>query len=93
MILALVYYLTGSIWCSILAHLLNNGLQVVLMYLSSENETINAVKESEQLPFYIPLGGLVLFIVCLYGLLKEKTPLSPGWSNDYTQEELSENAV
>jgi len=32
-LLGVTYYLTGNLWLSILAHSINNGLQVVLMYL------------------------------------------------------------
>ncbi|MBP1652085.1 MAG: Abortive infection protein, partial [Bacteroidetes bacterium] len=32
-LLGVIYYLTGNLWLSILAHSINNGLQVVLMYL------------------------------------------------------------
>ncbi len=32
-LLGMIYYLTGNLWLSILAHSINNGLQVVLMYL------------------------------------------------------------
>lgn len=92
-LLAVIYYLTGSIWCSMLGHLLNNGLQIMLLYFGKNNELIQSMEKSEQLPFYIPVIGLILFATALYLLIKNKTPLPPNWSDDYTPEELSENAV
>jgi len=92
-LLAMIYFLTGSIYCSILGHLLNNGLQIILLYAGRNNATIQAIEKSEQLPAAVPVVGLVLFLVSLFLLLRHKTPLPRSWSDDYTKAELSENAV
>jgi membrane protease YdiL (CAAX protease family) len=92
-LLALIYFLTGSLWCSILAHLLNNGLQIVLFYMAGDNATVKAVAESNRLPWYLPVAGIALFSVSLYLLIRNKTALPHDWADDYTQEELSEKAV
>jgi membrane protease YdiL (CAAX protease family) len=92
-LLAVIYYLTGSIYCSMLGHLLNNGLQIILLYIGKDSEVIKAIEKSEQLPAFVPIAGLVLFSVSLFLLLKNKTPLPPNWADDYAEGELSENAV
>jgi membrane protease YdiL (CAAX protease family) len=92
-VLAVIYYLTGSIWLSILAHMLNNGMQVALIYFLGDNEVVKTANENEQLPLSIVLTGAVIFIVALLLLIKNKTPLPPNWADDYTEQELSEKAV
>src|SRR5690606_15272529 len=56
-ILAAVYYLTGSLWLSMLAHLLNNGLQIILIYLGTSNKAIQAFIDSDSIPLpYVAAG-------------------------------------
>lgn len=75
-ILALIYWLTGSLWCSILGHFVYNGIQVVAVFLSNTGgET--------QVPAYIPVIGLALFLGCGYALIKTQRPLPPDWSDDF----------
>jgi membrane protease YdiL (CAAX protease family) len=87
-LLGYIYYLTGSLWLSILAHLLNNGLQIILFYLAGNNATIKAIIESDHLPVYVPLIGAVVFSITLYLLWKNRTPLPDNWSDDFSEEEL-----
>jgi hypothetical protein len=92
-LLAVIYNITGSLWCSILAHLFFNGLQVVLSYMSNTNSAIKNFMSNNSVPFYLVAGGAVLFGVSFYFLLKNKTPLPPNWADDFTPEELSQNAL
>jgi len=91
--LGLIYYLTGSLWCSILFHFLNNGIQVYLEYLGHTNSRVKAVMESNVLPAYIPLAGLVLLLIGFYFLYRSRTPLQKGWQNDFTQQELEAEII
>ncbi|MBA3828276.1 MAG: CPBP family intramembrane metalloprotease [Taibaiella sp.] len=84
-LLGTIYYLTGSIWCSMLFHLLNNGLQLIIVYMAHDNVTIRAFMESNHLPFYIPVTGAIVFVISFYLLWKNKTPLPPQWASDYTE--------
>ncbi|MEI8279460.1 MAG: CPBP family intramembrane glutamic endopeptidase [Bacteroidota bacterium] len=86
--LGYVYYLTGSLWCSVLAHLLNNGIQVIIIYLAKDNSTLQSVMDNNLLPIYIPLIGLALFTVSFYLLWQNKTPLPNTWADDYSAQEL-----
>ncbi len=89
-LLGLVYYLTGSLWCSILFHLLNNGLQIVAVYVGKTNPTVDKIIEGNTVPAYLLIGGLFLFIGSFYLLWKNRTPLPADWAIDFTKEELAE---
>jgi len=82
-LLGLVYYLTGSLWCSILAHLVNNGLQIILVYISAASPTLKKAAETDQLPWAVVIAGLALLIFALRRLWQNRTPLPPGWTSDY----------
>jgi membrane protease YdiL (CAAX protease family) len=86
-LLAIIYYLTSSLWCSILAHLINNGLQIVIMYIAGSNEAVQKMINGK-MPLYITLPGLVVFGFSFYMLWKNRTPLPRTWVNDFTNEEL-----
>lgn len=89
-ILAVIYYLTGSLWCSILAHFINNGLQVALAYFGKNNVTIQAINDNNQLPWYMPVAGLLVFAVSMYLLWKNRTPLPADWTDDFAGEVRSD---
>lgn len=82
-LLAVIYNLTGSLWCSILAHLSFNGFQVILSYMSNSNAAVKAFLSSNAMPYYYIIAGAVLFSISLYLLLKNKTPLPENWTNDF----------
>lgn len=77
-ILGSVYYLTSSIWMSILLHLLFNGLQVVLgMYADPEME--KSLGQQGTLLIVFGIAALIV-AVCLFMLNKARTPLPATWS-------------
>ena len=90
-LLGVIYYVTGSLWCSILAHLFFNGLQIVLAYIANTNGTLKHFMEGGDAMQLLPyaLGGGVLFAVSFYLLLKHKTPLPTNWPQDFTEQELA----
>jgi CAAX protease family protein len=92
-ILAVIYNITGSLWCSILGHVVFNGSQVVLAYMSSSNTAIKTFMSNTSLPVSLVVGGAILFGISFYLLLKNKTPLPANWTDDFTPEELTENAL
>lgn len=86
MLLGGIYYLTGSIWCSVLAHMLNNGLQIILMYMANSSGAMKTAMDSNELPLYFPVTGLLVFAVSFYLLWKNRTPLPANWTDDFADE-------
>lgn len=87
-LLAMIYYLTGSLWCSIAAHLFFNGSQVVMSYFASGNPAINQMANDKSVPLFLILGGLVVFLGAFLLLIKNKTPLPDDWANDFNTNEV-----
>lgn len=89
-LLAGIYYLTGSLWCSIAGHLFFNGSQIVLYYLGSSNPGIRSFIESDHIPLYYVGLGVVMLSAAGYLLVKHMTPLPANWTDDFTNEELNQ---
>ncbi len=87
-----IYYLTGSLWCSILAHGCYNGLQVLVTYLGKDGSTFKAIEESNKVPLTWVVVGTACFVGLFYLLWKNRTPLAKDWSSDYTAEEQKEES-
>ncbi len=88
-LLAVIYNITGSLWCSIVAHLSFNGLQVILVYMSNFNSPVKSyLSQSFISPYYV-IAGAIVFGISFYLLLKNKTPLLANWSDNFTPEELA----
>lgn len=91
-LLAVIYYLTGSLWCSMLGHLINNGLQIIIIYLAKDNTSLKSTMENNSLPPYITFISALVFGVSLWLLIKNRTPLPKTWTNDYEPDEMPENS-
>ncbi len=91
-LLAVIYNVTGSLWCSIAAHMAFNGSQIVLAYIGNSNKAVKAFTESTTAPALYIAGGAVLFAASFYMLLRTKTPLAANWSDNFRPDELIENA-
>jgi membrane protease YdiL (CAAX protease family) len=91
-LLAVIYNLTGSLWCSIAGHMAFNGSQIVLMYFGGSNPAIKRMQDDAGVPFYLVIAGAAVFAVSFYLLLKNRTPLPANWTDDYAPDEISENA-
>jgi membrane protease YdiL (CAAX protease family) len=85
-VLALIYFLTGSLLCSMWAHLLYNGLQVVAVFFNKHDVAAQKIAQGENLPAIYPLIGLALFAICFYLLVKHQTSLPADWSDDFKGE-------
>ena len=86
-LLAVIYNLTGSLWCSILAHCSFNGLQILITYMGTRNAAMKTFMEQTTVPYYLVIAGAILFGISFYLLLKNKTPLPANWSDNFTPEE------
>lgn len=84
-LLAVIYNLTGSLWCGILAHMFFNGSQILLSYLGNTNTKLAALVDENSVQWGMVAGGLALFAIAFYALWKTRTPLASNWSNDFDQ--------
>lgn len=82
-LLGWIYLITGSLWMSILAHFLNNGIQVVVMYAAKRNPAWEAYLDQEAYTIFIPLVGLLIFVLGINLLSKKARPLPADWSDDF----------
>ena len=87
-LLAVIYDLTGSLWCSIAGHFIFNGSQIVISYIGNSNPAVKAFMANDTVPYYIIIAGAAVFGISFYLLLKNRTPLLPNWADDFTREEL-----
>lgn len=85
-LLAIIYYLTGSIWCSIAAHMFFNGFQVILSYLGNTNNSVKAFVNDNSVPYGLIIAGTAVAAFAFYLLLKYKTPLPTNWTDDFEGE-------
>lgn len=80
-LLAGIYYLTGSLLCSMLAHMCFNGLQIVLIYATQGNKA--ATDWINNSPLWLIFAGAAVFAVSFGLLWRTRTPLSHRWTNDF----------
>lgn len=86
-LLAVIYYLTGSLWCGILAHLLFNGSQIILTYMAASHPALSAFLNENTIMLGFVASGTALFAASFYMLWKTRTPLPSNWSNDFRDEQ------
>jgi len=86
-VLALIYFLTGSILCSMWGHFLYNGTQILTIFLMEKSKSGSATAVNENLPIWLPFIGLIIFATSFYLLVSQQTPLPGNWSNDFSKEE------
>ncbi|MFI5186796.1 MAG: type II CAAX prenyl endopeptidase Rce1 family protein [Chitinophagales bacterium] len=73
-LLGLIYYYTGSLWLSILAHFANNAFAVSQFYFS-HNQSIKQAAEENTPLLFVYVGLVVLpFIIYLLMVLKRISP-------------------
>lgn len=84
-LLAIIYQLTGSLWCSVVAHLFFNGSQVLIQYMANSSAGAKELTEARQVPLYWILAGAALFGGAAYALYKNRTPLPATWANDFAE--------
>lgn len=89
-LLALVYYWTRSLLCSMVMHFLFNASQILLYYLANRSATVKAAVDTERLPAVWLLASAAVFVVAIWMLWRARTPLpQPGWTADFSPEELA----
>lgn len=91
-ILAYIYYVTGSLICSMIAHLSFNGVQIISEYITPTVKATQATPTYQTSDYLIIIGGTALFIVSLLLLQKMKQPLPKNWSDNFDTDPSSTTA-
>ncbi len=61
-----LFYWSGNLWLPIFAHFLNNGIQVILVYLFQTGRIALNIDETNSLPTYITVIASLLFVAVVY---------------------------
>jgi membrane protease YdiL (CAAX protease family) len=56
-----LYVWSGNIWYPIVAHMTNNGISVLLVYLVNIGIIEMDIEDTEVIPFYVTVGGFMAF--------------------------------
>lgn len=83
LLLGWIYHITGSLWWSILAHFLNNGLQVLVLYWTRDRPEWEAYLEQGSVMMLMLGAGGLIFGSGVYFLRKRSRPLPWNWSDDF----------
>lgn len=60
------YYFTGNIWVPIVAHIFNNGLALILLYLAHQKLISKDIEEMDNVPFPAAITSVILAIGLLW---------------------------
>ncbi|WP_160712167.1 CPBP family intramembrane glutamic endopeptidase [Chitinophaga solisilvae] len=72
--LGAIYVLTGNLWLCILAHVLNNGSQVVMMYLFQHGLMKTDPTKDSPVAWYIGILSAVVTVGLLWALRQKSSP-------------------
>ncbi|HVI43903.1 MAG TPA: CPBP family intramembrane glutamic endopeptidase [Chitinophaga sp.] len=70
-VLGAIYVISGNLWLSIFAHILNNGMQVVMMYLFQHGMTKTDPTKDTPVEWYIGLLSAAVTVGLLWALKKK----------------------
>lgn len=85
-LLGYLYYFSGSIWLSILAHFINNAFAIVVLVWQNKLVSPNELSKADNFPWYVLLIAVTLFISFMMLLRKNATPLPIDWADDFRAE-------
>ncbi len=83
LVLGLVYFFSGNLWYSIIIHFINNGFQVVLIFLFQHNYIQVDITQDTPTPVLLGIVSL-LIVVGLFVVYQRKVPQNPDkilWDN------------
>ena len=61
-----IYYWSGNLWYPIMAHFVNNGFTLIMLYMYQQRMTELNVEDTESVPLYTALLAMLLTIGMLY---------------------------
>jgi len=74
-LLGTLYYLSGNLWLPIIGHFLNNGMQVVMVYLYQAKFIHDDPMASESTAWYSAAISLIITVALLWYLRRKSDPL------------------
>jgi membrane protease YdiL (CAAX protease family) len=76
LVLGYLYYWTGNLWVTMIAHAFNNGIQIILIYVTGMDLSQVDETSSDQLQWWmIPISVIVMYL--LYNsILKNRKPVA-----------------
>lgn len=78
-----LYYWTGNLWVAILAHFVNNGFVLVMMYLHNIGLVKINIEEAKSMPFVLILASLVLSTAILGSIRKNGQVAGSGVPHNF----------
>jgi membrane protease YdiL (CAAX protease family) len=76
LVLGYLYYWTGNLWVTMIAHAFNNGIQIILIYATGMDLTQVDEKSSDQLQWWmIPISVIVMYLIYT-SILKNRKPVA-----------------
>jgi membrane protease YdiL (CAAX protease family) len=78
-----LYYWTGNLWVAVLAHFVNNGFVLVMMYLHNVGVVKINIEETKSMPFILILGSLIASAAILGVIKKNGEGAGAGLRNNF----------
>jgi hypothetical protein len=72
MLLGYLYLWSGSIWMGVLAHFVNNGLQVFLYFLQQKGLAQIDTDKADNFGIYITLVSTLIAVIALWWMYKNR---------------------
>jgi membrane protease YdiL (CAAX protease family) len=85
-LLGALYYLSGNLWLPIIGHFLNNGMQVVMVYLYQVKFIHDDPMKSESVAWYSAAISLIITAGLLWYLRKQSVPAQVRVYSPYEQD-------
>jgi uncharacterized protein len=71
-VLGFIYFYSNSIYTCILAHFINNGLQVVAAYVGKQNANIEKLANQTTVPPLYGIASMIICYLCIVGIYKTR---------------------
>jgi uncharacterized protein len=92
-LLGAIYYSTGNLWLSILGHFLNNGAQVVMMYLFEHKMMHDDPMSNEPTAWWAALISLIITGALCLILAKRSTPANFAVEKPLSKDDIDINSI
>lgn len=73
-----LYYWSGNLWVAVLAHFVNNGFVLVMMYLHNAGIVEINIEEAKSMPLLLILASLIVSALILGTIRKQGETAKPG---------------